>query len=227
MAALIIGLLLIVYPNMLAFVAARRAWDQWNAFMVGNLCLIVALSLFAWAAGTWSLVWGRLTTGGVWLGVLGGALPLAVILALTFAPGQLGRDIVTAGVGSITTRRFIFRLCVQVGIATVCCEELAFRGVLQVELSRVIAVPWTIVGVAAAYGLWHAVLQYNGFASRQGVARVAAAAGGTAIYTLLGLLLAIVRQAAGGLAAPLIAHGVLDVLMFAGMYVRRRQLDRV
>jgi hypothetical protein len=37
-------------------------------------------------------------------------------------------------------------------------------------------------------------------------------------------LLALVRQAAGGLLAAIIAHGVLDVLMFAGMLVRRRQL---
>jgi membrane protease YdiL (CAAX protease family) len=37
-------------------------------------------------------------------------------------------------------------------------------------------------------------------------------------------LLGLVRQATGGLLAAIIAHGVLDVLMFAGMVVRRRQL---
>ena len=56
------------------------------------------------------------------------------------------------------------------------------------------------------------------------LARLVAAGGGTAAYALLGLLLAVVRQAAGGLLASIIAHGVLDVLMFAGMVVRRRQL---
>ncbi|HKO23348.1 MAG TPA: hypothetical protein VJY65_01265 [Chloroflexota bacterium] len=40
-------------------------------------------------------------------------------------------------------------------------------------------------------------------------------------------MLALVRQATGGLLAAIIAHGVLDVLMFAGMVVRRRQLRRM
>ena len=59
---------------------------------------------------------------------------------------------------------------------------------------------------------------------KPGMARLAATGGGTAAYALLGLLFALVRQAAGGLLAAIIAHGVLDVLMFAGMFVRRRQL---
>jgi membrane protease YdiL (CAAX protease family) len=141
-----------------------------------------------------------------------------------FWPGRLGRDIVASGLGAITTRHAVYRLCVQIGLATVLCEEVAFRGVLQVLFLRTLSVPWALGLDALVFGLWHAALLYNGCAGRRGVARLAATGGGTALYTLLGLLLALVRQVAGGLLAAIIAHGVLDALMFAGMVVRRRQL---
>jgi membrane protease YdiL (CAAX protease family) len=91
-------------------------------------------------------------------------------------------------------------------------------------LLRSVSVSWALGLDAVVFGLWHAVLQYNGFAGQRSMVRLTATGGGTAAYALLGLLLALVRQAAGGLLAAIVAHGVLDVLMFAGMYVRRRQL---
>ena len=191
---------------------------------MGNTALGLALLVYATLSGLLPAVWGRVTLPGVLLGTLAGLVPLIVILVLMFRPGQLGRDIVASGIGAISTRHVAYRLCVQVGLATVVCEEFAFRGVLQVLLLRTVSVPWAIGLDAVVFGLWHVALQYNGCAGRRGVARLAAAGGGTAAYALLGLLLAVVRQAAGGLLASIIAHGVLDVLMFAGMVVRRRQL---
>jgi membrane protease YdiL (CAAX protease family) len=206
---------------------ARRAWDQWQAFTVGNTALGLALLIYATRSHLLAAVWGQVTLGGVPLGILAGLVPLTVILVLMFRPGQLGRDIVASGIGAITTRHVVYRLCVQVGLTTVLCEEFAFRGVLQVLLLRTLSVPWAVGLDAVVFGLWHAALLYNGCAGRRGVARLAATGGGIAVYTLLGLLLALVRQAAGGLLAAIIAHGVLDVLMFAGMVVRRRQLRRI
>ena len=203
---------------------ARRAWDQWHAFTVGNTALGLVLLIYATHSHLLAAVWGQVTLRGVLLGILAGLVPLAVILVLMFRPGRLGRDIVASGIGAITTRHVVYRLCVQVGFATVLCEEFAFRGVLQVVLLRTLSVPWALGLDAVVFGLWHAALLYNGCAGRHGVARLAATGGGTALYTLLGFLLALVQQAAGGLLAAIIAHGVLDVLMFAGMVVRRRQL---
>ena len=202
----------------------RRAWDQWQAFTIGNTALGLVLLIYATRSRLLEATWGQVTLWGVLLGLLAGLVPLAVILVLMFRPGQLGRDIVASGIGAITTRHVVYRLCVQVGLTTVLCEEFAFRGVLQVLLLGTLSVPWALGLDAAVFGLWHAALLYNGCAGRRGVARLAATGGGTAAYTLLGLLLALVRQAAGGLLAAIIAHGVLDALMFAGMVVRRRQL---
>ena len=205
---------------------AWRSWDQWQAFTVGNAALGLVLLIYATLSGLLAAVWGQVTLWGVLVGVLAGLVPLSIILVLLFRPGQLGRDIVASGIGAISTRHFVYRLTMQVGLTTVVCEEFAFRGVLQVLLLRSVSVPWALGLDAVVFGLWHAALQYNGFAAQRGVARLAATGGGTAVYALLGLLLALVRQAAGGLLAAIIAHGVLDVLMFAGMFVRRRQLSR-
>lgn len=201
--------------------SARRGWDQWQAFTLGNLALSVALLAYARAGNLLPGAWGRASPQSAWIGLAAGALPLAIILAAIWLPGQLGRDIVASGIGAISTRRFLYRLTVQVALLTVLCEEFAFRGVLHAVLLREVAAPWAVSLDALAYGLWHGVLQYNGFSSQRGLARWAASAAGTAVYVALGLLLALVRQVTGGLLGPIIAHGLLDVGMFIGMYLRR------
>jgi len=194
---------------------------------VGNTALGLVLLIYATRSRLLAAAWGQVTLGSVLLGALAGLVPLTVILVLIFRPGQLGHDIVASGLGAIPARHVAYRLCVQVGLTTVLCEEFAFRGVLQVLLLRTLSVPWALGLDGVVFGLWHAALLYNGCTGRRGVARLAATGGGTAVYMLLGLLLALVRQAAGGLLAAIIAHGVLDVLMFAGMVLRRRQLRRM
>jgi membrane protease YdiL (CAAX protease family) len=224
MAALLLSLILIVYPNAMAALSQRWRWDQWHAFMVGNAILGCALLAYAGVSGLWPAVWGRTTAAGLAAGLAAGGVPLLVILVLMFLPGQLGRDIVASGIGAIPFGRFLYRVVVQVALTTVLFEEFAFRGVLQALLATSHP-PGGVVAVdAAVFGLWHTVLQYNGFASQRGLARLGATAGGTLVYALLGVLLALVRQDTGGLAPAIVAHGVLDVLMFVGMYVRRSTL---
>lgn len=224
MAPTLVALFLIAYPNLLALLCARRRWDQWHAFSIGNALLALALLAGAASGGLLPAVWGHVSAGGILLGAVAGLVPLAVILTLLFLPGQLGRDIVASGIDGISTRQFMYRVGVQVALTTVVCEELAFRGVLYALLAHAVSAPWTVALNAIVFGLWHVTLQYTGFSSQSGAARWAAALGGACVYALLGLLLALVRDGAGGLLAPIITHGVLDVFMFIGMFVRRRQL---
>jgi membrane protease YdiL (CAAX protease family) len=224
--ALIIAAVLIAYPNGLALLSARYRWDQWRAFMIGNALLGLALLGYTLNAGLWAAVWGHVTGGGLALGLVVGLIPLAVILAAMFAPGPLGRDIVASGIGDISTNHVIFRITVQVALSTVVCEEFLFRGLLQVLLTQGTTPYRAVLLGGVVFGLWHIALQYNGFSHQRGRVRWAATAGGTGAYALLGVLLAAVRQAADGLLAAVVAHGILDVCMFIGMYVRRRQLAR-
>jgi len=226
MSALLVALLLVVYANVMAVLSARRRWNQWHAFTIGNSVLGLALLAYAAMTGLLPAVWGRTTGSGLLLGIVAGLLPLAMILALMFLPGSLGRDIVASGVGTISTRGFVYRVTLQVALATVVFEEFAFRGVLQVLLVQAVGVPRSAAFDAIAFGLWHVVLQYNGFAGLRGPGRWGAALGGSLVYAVLGLILSVVRQSGGGLLAAIVAHGVLDILMFAAMFVRRRQILR-
>lgn len=224
--AALVAVVLILYANVMAMLSARWRWDQWHAFMIGNAALAILLVLYAAAANLLLAVWGHTTAGGLLIGAIAGLAPLAVILTLTFLPGQLGRDIVASGIGGVSPRRFVYRVAVQVALTTVVCEEFMFRGVLYALLARVVSVPWVIALDAIAFGLWHLLLQYYG-SSQKGLARWGNAGGGVVVYGLLGLLLVLVRQGTGGLAPCIVAHGLLDVFMFVGMYVRRAQLSAV
>ena len=225
-AAVLIGLLLVVYPNALALLSARRAWDQWQAFTLGNTVLALGLFAYAAASGLLPEVWGHPDLRGVLLGLTAGIVPLAIILAAMFSPGPLGRDIVSSGIDDISRSQFVYRLSIQVALTTVLVEEFAFRGLLQSLLVRAVAAPWAVGIDAVAYGLWHAALQANSLGGRRGSIRWLAPLAGTGIYGLLGVLLAAVRMVGDSLASPIAAHGVLDVVMFLAMLVRREQSAR-
>ncbi len=227
MNALVVALVLILHPNLLAGLAARRRWDQWRAFMLGNTALALVLFVYAALAGLLPSVWGSVTGDGLLLALIAGLVPLAAIVGLMFGgPPSVSRDVVASGIGDLQPRALVYRIGVQVALTTVLCEEFAFRGVLQVLLTRVLPVSNAIIVAALVFGSWHIVLQYNGLASLKGIARLASALGAAALYTLLGLELSLVRQGTGGLLTPLVTHGVLDVLMFAFMVLRRDGLPR-
>lgn len=225
-AALVVSLVLIVYPNALAVLCWRWGWDQWHAFMLGNTLLGLGLLLYTFHAGLWSAVWGRVSGAGLWAGAAAGAVPLLVILALMALPGQLGRDIVASGIGEISVPRFWYRVGVQVALSTVLCEEFAFRGLLQALLAPLLPASGAVLLGAAIFGLWHTALQYNGFASQRGLTRLGATVGGTVVYGFLGALLGFIRLRSGGLASAIVAHGILDLGMFVGMLVRRQYYRR-
>ena len=219
--ALVVALVLVVYPNVMAVLAARRQWDQWQAYTIGNTILAAALLLYALSCGVLPAAWGTPTPAGVLLGAEAGLIPLLVIVAAICAPGAFGRDIIASGIGDIDGRALLYRIGVQVALVTVCVEGFVFRGVLYALLARVASVSWTVVLDAVCFGLWHVVLQYNGFTAQRGLSRVATAAGASTAYGLLGLLLALVRASSGALLPALVAHGLLDIVMFGAMYLRR------
>lgn len=220
-AAALIALVLILYPNAMAVASHRQRWDQWHAFMVGNVILGCALVAYTLGSGSWQAIWGHTSAGGLAAGAVAGGVPLVVILALMLLPGQLGRDIVASGIGAIGVGRFVYRVAVQVAITTVLFEEFAFRGLLQTLLVQSLPTSRAVAFSALVFGLWHTGLQYYSFASQRGLTRLGATLGGTLVYGLLGVLLALVRQRTGGLAPAIVAHGVLDVFMFIGMFARR------
>ena len=100
-------------------------------------------------------------------------------------------------------------MTVRIPAGTVLWEEVAFRGVLQAALRRILPQPAAMAVTSGVFGLWHVrptveALRVNELAAsrRAAAGQVAAAVAGTAAALLLSWL----RERSGSLAAPVLLH---------------------
>ena len=110
----------------------------------------------------------------------------------------------------LTGRGVAYQALVRIPAGTVLWEEVAFRGVLQAALRRVLPGPAAIAVTSGVFGLWHVrptveALRINQLAAsrRAAAGPVAAAVAATAAA---GLLLSWLRERSGSLAAPVLLH---------------------
>jgi membrane protease YdiL (CAAX protease family) len=127
--------------------------------------------------------------------------------ALVPATRPLLDDQRIAGLGR---RRLAYQVLVRIPVGTVAWEEIAFRGVLQAALRRVLAEPEATVVGSAVFGLWHIrptveALEVNGLAGGRGV-RILAVTGVAAGTAGAGALLSLLRERSRSLAAPVLLH---------------------
>jgi membrane protease YdiL (CAAX protease family) len=129
------------------------------------------------------------------------------LAALTPATRPLLND---QRVASLTNRQLAYQVLLRIPVGTVAWEEIAFRGVLQAALRRVLAEPAATALASATFGIWHIrptaeTLAANRLARTRGarIAAVTAVAAGTAAA---GALLSILRERSGSLAAPALLH---------------------
>ncbi|WP_229071108.1 CPBP family intramembrane glutamic endopeptidase [Actinoplanes sp. DH11] len=102
---------------------------------------------------------------------------------------------------------------VEIPLATVVFEEVAFRGVLWALISAAHGPAWATAGTAVLFGLWH-------ISPDPGVRRQV---GAVAFTTLAGLVLGLLRDLSGGLLAPFALHWAANGLgVLASTVVRRR-----
>ena len=113
-------------------------------------------------------------------------------------------------VASLGRGQLAYHVLLRIPVGTVAWEEIAFRGVLQAALRRVLAEPAATTVASVTFGLWHIrptaeALALNRLApSRHArIAAVTAAATGTAAA---GALLSVLRDRSGSLAAPVLVH---------------------
>jgi CAAX protease family protein len=103
-----------------------------------------------------------------------------------------------------------YHVLLRIPVGTVAWEEIAFRGVLQAALRRVLAEPAATAAASVVFGLWHVrptaeALAANHLATTRGarIAGVTAVVAGTAV---VGALLSHLRERSGSLAAPVLLH---------------------
>ena len=156
------------------------------------------------ARGSWrpgrSGAWSVGAAGAAWL-----------IVAAVPATRPVLRDQRSAGLDG---RKVAYQAAVRIPVGTVLWEEVAFRGVLQASLRRILPTPAAIALTSGAFGLWHIrptlqALRANDLAAGRRRA-VAGAGAGVALTAAGGALLSWLRERSGGLAAPMALHLVTN-----------------
>jgi membrane protease YdiL (CAAX protease family) len=138
------------------------------------------------------------------------AAPVVAALALAALAPATQPLLDDQRVVGLDRRQLAYQVLLRIPVGTVAWEEIAFRGVLQAALRRVLTGPAATVVGSVVFGLWHVrptaeALTANGLAATRGarIARVTAAVAGTAA---VGALLSLLRDRSGSLAAPVLLH---------------------
>jgi uncharacterized protein len=146
---------------------------------------------------------------GLRLGSMAAAPVVAAfgLAALTPATRPLLNDQRVAG---LDRRQLAYHALLRIPLGTVAWEEVAFRGVLQAALRRVLAEPAATAVASAVFGIWHIrptaeALAANQLATTRSaqIPAVTATVAGTAAA---GALLSFLRSRSGSLAAPVLLH---------------------
>jgi uncharacterized protein len=195
-------------------VIAGQPWhDRWytplNAGAAGAALAAAAASGLTAA----DLGFGR----GRWLpGRLGSALAAATAGAwLAAAAMPAARPFLDdKRVTGLDGRGVAYQTLVRIPVGTVLWEEIAFRGVLQAALRRVMSEPAAIAVTSGVFGLWHVrptagALRANGLAEGRGRA-VAGVAAGVAVTAAGGAAFSSLRARSGRLAAPVLLHAAIN-----------------
>ena len=201
---------LAAYNNVIGAQAWHRRW-----YAPANACAAAAALA---AAGAGGLTAGELGLGrGAWR-----PGRLASALAAATAAGYLAAAAMPATRPFLNDKRvttldgpgLAYQVAFRIPVGTVLWEEIAFRGVLQAALRRVMSEPAAIAVASAVFGAWHirptaAALRVNQLAGdrRQAAARVAA---GVAVTAAGGALLSWLRARSGRLADTVLLHAAVN-----------------
>jgi membrane protease YdiL (CAAX protease family) len=193
----------------LALLAGVIAWHRWRE---GRPLAELGLHARRWRA---DLFWGLL-----------GGLGLAVLPLLWFLlPALQGRPSVqVAEVREASPEALLLRLLLFTPILVALVEEVAFRGLLLGRLRRT----WpgrawpALVLSSAAFALWHVTVNVLTLGETNvtsaGMAPFPlAVAGGLLSVFVAGLVFGALSLHTGGLAAPWLAHWVVDALMLLAL----------
>ena len=153
-----------------------------------------------------------LGSGFAYGGVVVGVVLAGLVVAVLVAPRAFRDDRVDVSWG-----RMLFEVLVEIPLATVMFEEVAFRGVLLGLLRKRLPTWPAVVVSALLFGLWHV----DGVLHRHDGPGLAAAVAGTVLATTVaGLGFAWLRVRSDSLVAPMLAHWATNSLAFVVAWVR-------
>jgi CAAX protease family protein len=191
--------------------AGRQAWHQ-RWYPLANLgatgTALAAASASGLTADDLGLRRERLGAGLRWAAGPAGALAAGWIVAAAVPASRPA--LADQRITSLSWPQVAYQVAVRIPAGTVLWEEVAFRGVLQAFLRRVLPGPAALAVTAAVFGIWHVrptveALRINQLTtSRRSMAGSVAAS--VAATAAAGLLLSWLRERSGSLAAPVLLH---------------------
>ena len=175
-----------------------------NTAMVGVITGIAVAS--AMSADELGLARAALPKGLRFGAVTAAAIGVAVAAAVVAGVDPTGTINDRA---ALSGGEMLFQVFVEIPVATVLLEELAFRGVLAGLLTRVTSPGWVLGLTSLAFGIWHVSPgQFTSFADAGGALATVA---GT---TVAGAVFLLLRRRSGSLVAPMMAHWGTNGLAF-------------
>lgn len=149
-----------------------------------------------------------------------GGLVLALVVVVVFVATAVSDDPLGLGAGrtDLSGEALLFQVFVEIPVATVVFEELAFRGLVVALLERICTPRAAMVWSALLFGLWHLGPAWPG-ADIAGIGRAIGVVGATAIA---GVVLHLLKRRSGSLVAPMIAHWATNGAALAIVWLMAR-----
>jgi membrane protease YdiL (CAAX protease family) len=204
-AALVVSLL-----GLAGFHELRRLVIPGRLHFATNAAMIVVVSFIAFASPLSADELG-LSRAALPKGLRYGLVAAGTIGAVVAAAGLLGVDPTKTmrDRAAVDSGEMLFQVFVEIPIATVLLEELAFRGLIAGLFDRLTTPARALAWSSLAFGLWHVSPADFTSASRIGgaMATIAATAVAGAGFHLL-------KRRSGSLLAPVLAHWGTNGLAF-------------
>ncbi len=224
------GLALVLLSNTMALFINGTGIGRERIYLPYAL-LLLAVAL-TWARRFGRLRWAEIGLGrehwgpSLAFGMLAG-LGLAALLLLFLAfPFLLARPVRYREIQDLNLPGLLWRLGVELTLATVLTEEILFRGILQAFFKRSLKPTVALVATNTVFALWHLVpnalsLQQNTIALPlipAGAAQVLGYLGSLIAVGIGGLILSVVRERTSHLAGSMVLHWVTVAAVTLALY---------
>ena len=206
--------LLLGYANADAWLATRREQELAASNQFAHLGALGAT--IAWAgldgltARDLGLARHRLGRGLLWGGLVGlaGSVPIRVFFAF---PLVSQRAVTQPQFDGMTWPRILWIVSTRFLLGSAIFEEIAFRGLLQAKLLRLLRPRPALLVNSGLFAAWHLVITWHNLKRSNLPSRLFPLLYGGALAALFGggLLFGLVRQGAGHLAGAVLAHWLM------------------
>lgn len=230
--AVALSLALVLLSNGMALFIYATGVDRQLVYVPWALVLLTVV--LWWARGSGRLSWAEMgLSGGEWrrsalFGTVSG-LGLAVLVVIFLAfPFLLAQPVRYREIQNLDAIGLLWRLGVELTIATALTEEILFRGILQALFKRSLNTTRALISTNVVFAMWHLVI--NALSVQQNMlalpliptvaAQVVGYLGSLIAVGIGGLILSVLRERTNHLAGSIGLHWVTVAAMTLLIYLR-------